>query len=206
MEAIFLVKGLIFGFSIAAPVGPIGVLCIRRTLAGGRLLGLVTGMGVATADAFYGCIAGFGLTAISNLLLSVELWLSLIGGSFLCYLGIKTMLDQPSEKSANVDSKGLLGAYLSILLFTIANPITIITFAALFAGLGLASTGGNYLSASLLVIGVFVGSMTWWVILSSLVDRLRSRFTRRHIIWVNRCSGIFIAVSGLLILCSKLFR
>ena len=165
MDIAFLLRGLAIGFSIAAPVGPIGVLCIRRTLAEGRVSGLVSGLGAATADAIYGCIAGFGLTFIANILISQQVWLRLIGGLFLCYLGVKTLLAKPAHQATSAKGNGLVGAYASTFFLTLTNPMTILSFVAIFAGLGLASTGGNYASAGVLVFGVFIGSALWWLIL-----------------------------------------
>jgi threonine/homoserine/homoserine lactone efflux protein len=204
MDVTFLLKGLATGFSIAAPVGPIGVLCIRRTLADGRASGLVSGMGAATADAIYGCIAGFGLTFISNLLVSQQVWLRLIGGAFLCYLGLKTLLAKPAEQAAVVKGNGLVGAYASTLFLTLTNPMTIISFAAIFAGLGLASTSGNYVSAGVLVLGVFTGSALWWLILSGGVGVFREKFNPHGLQWVNRISGAIITGFGLLALLTAL--
>src|SRR3712207_5845763 len=135
MDTSLLLRGLIIGFSIAAPVGPIGVLCIRRTLADGRAAGLASGLGAGTADALYGCIDGFGLTFISSLLIGQQGWLKLIGGVFLCYLGIRTLLAQQSERAAAVGGMGLVGAYASTLVLTLTNPTTILSFVAVFAGL-----------------------------------------------------------------------
>jgi threonine/homoserine/homoserine lactone efflux protein len=202
MDTSLLLQGLIIGFSIAAPVGPIGVLCIRRTLAQGRAAGLVSGLGAATADALYGCIAGFGLTFISGLLISQQGWLKLLGGAFLCYLGIRTLLSQPAERAAAAGGMGLAGAYASTFLLTLTNPTTILSFVAVFAGLGLASMGGDYAAAVLLVLGVFCGSALWWLLLSGGVGLLRARFDIRAMRWVNRISGGVIAVFGLLALAS----
>lgn len=198
MDISFLLRGLLIGFSIAAPVGPIGVLCIRRTLADGRSSGLVSGLGAATADAIYGGIAGFGLTFISSLLISQHFWFRLIGGVFLCYLGIKTFLTKPAEQAATARGKGLLGAYASTVFLTLTNPTTILSFAAIFAGLGIANANGNYLSASILVLGVFLGSALWWFILSGGVSLFRTKFNTRALRWVNRISGILITAFGLL--------
>ena len=166
MNIEFLLRGLVIGFSIAAPVGPIGVLCIRRTLAEGYASGLASGLGAATADAIYGCIAAFGLTLISNFLVSQETWLRLVGGVFLCYLGIRTLLKKPTEQAAVARRSGLIGAFASTFLLTLTNPITIISFVAIFAGLGLAGASESYLSASVLISGVFLGSSLWWLLLS----------------------------------------
>lgn len=123
MDISFLIKGILIGFSIAAPVGPIGVLCIRRTLAEGRTSGFFSSLGAATADAVYGSIAGFGLTFISNFLINQQIWLSLIGGMFLCYLGIKTFLDRPTKQVISVNKNSLICAYASTFLLTLTNPI-----------------------------------------------------------------------------------
>jgi threonine/homoserine/homoserine lactone efflux protein len=196
MDTSLLLRGLIVGFSIAAPVGPIGVLCIRRTLANGRAAGLVSGLGAATADAIYGCIAGFGLTFISGLLISQQGWLKLIGGAFLCYLGIRTLLAPPAERAASAAGTGLAGAYASTLFLTLTNPTTIFSFLAIFAGMGLASAGGDYAAAVALVLGVFCGSALWWLLLSGGVGLLRARFDTGMMRWVNRLSGVVITAFG----------
>lgn len=197
MDLTFLFRGILIGFSIAAPVGPIGVLCIRRTLADGRAAGLVSGLGAATADALYGCVAGFGLTLISNFLVRQQWWLGLIGGLFLCYLGGKTLFSKPAEQAASAKGSGLLGAYASTFFLTVTNPVTILAFAAIFAGLGLANTRGNYGAAAVLVLGVFLGSAAWWLLLSGGVSLLRERFTATGLQWVNRISGVIILGFGL---------
>ena len=202
MDITFLLRGLLIGISIAAPVGPIGVLCIRRTLTNGQAAGLVSGLGAATADALYGCIAGFGLTLISNFLVSQQVWLRLVGGLFLCYLGIKTLLSKPAAQAAVAKDSGLLGAYASTFLLTVTNPMTIISFAAIFAGLGLASPSGSYASAGVLVAGVFLGSALWWLLLSGGVGLLRDKFNTAGLLWVNRISGLIITGFGLLALVS----
>ena len=198
----FLMKGILIGFSIAAPVGPIGVLCIRRTLAEGRATGFVSGLGAATADVVYGCIAGFGLTLVTRFLMDQQMWLRLFGGAFLCYLGVKTVLSRPADQSASAKGSGLAGAYGSTFLLTLTNPMTILSFAAVFAGLGLASAGGSYASASILVLGVFAGSALWWLMLSGGVSLLRSRFDVPGLEWVNRISGVVIAGFGVVALLS----
>jgi threonine/homoserine/homoserine lactone efflux protein len=198
------VKGLIIGFSSAAPVGPIGVLCIRRTLAEGRISGFVSGMGAATADAMYGCIAGFGVTVISNLLIGQQFWLRLAGGIFLFVLGAKTFLTKPAEAASGKTGKGLAGAYASTLFLTLTNPITILAFAGIFAGLGLVNTGANYYAAMILVLGVFLGSAVWWLFLSTGVGLFRTWFNRPRLRWVNRFSGLIIAAFGFLAFLSLL--
>jgi threonine/homoserine/homoserine lactone efflux protein len=195
----FLAKGLAIGFCIAAPVGPIGVLCIRRSLAEGMAAGLATGLGAATADAAYGAVAAFGLTAISEFLVGQKFWLSLIGGIFLCYLGVRTFFSRPAERAANVGGSGLPGAYVSTLFLTLTNPMTILSFVAVFAGIGF-GTGKSYANASVLVLGVFVGSAAWWLILSSGVGLLRPRVNATWMRAVNQVSGAIICGFGIYVL------
>lgn len=199
-----LVKGLIIGFSIAAPVGPIGVLCIRRTLAEGRISGFVSGMGAATADALYGCIAGFGVTVVSNVLIGHQGWLRIVGGLFLLVLGVKTFLSQPSDAPPEATGKGLAGAYASTLFLTLTNPVTILAFAAIFAGLGLGNIGEDYTAGMLLVLGVFLGSACWWLFLSNGIGLFRTWFNGPRLRWVNRLSGVIIAGFGFLAFLSLL--
>lgn len=189
-------RGLLIGLAIAAPVGPIGILCIRRTLSDGRWAGFVSGMGAATADGIYGCVAGFGLTFVSAFLMDHALWLKMIGGLFLCYLGIKTLRSEAAQEPAAAKSHGFLGMYFSTLALTITNPATILSFMAVFAGLGLATAAGDYLKAIALVIGVFGGSAIWWLILSSGANLLRGKLARR-LTWINRLSGGVLIAFGL---------
>lgn len=192
-----MIKGIILGFSIAAPVGPIGVLCIRRTLSKGMLNGFLSGLGAATADAMYGCIAAFGITLISTFMLDHQSYLRLIGGVFLLYLGYTTFQSVPAQEAAKAGGQGLLGAYTSAFFLTLTNPMTIMSFAAVFAGLGVGITGGDYILAGLLVLGVFIGSMLWWLILSTTVHRLRSNFDQKRLKWVNQLAGVIIAGFGI---------
>jgi threonine/homoserine/homoserine lactone efflux protein len=202
MDTRFLLKGLLLGFSIAAPVGPIGILCIRRTVADGRASGFVSGLGAATADALYGCIAGFGLKFISSLILGLHAWLNLVGGLFLLYLGIRTFVSRPATEAAQASGSGLLGAYGSTLALTLTNPMTILSFAATFAGLGLVpqpGTGiasGRYAGAVSLVLGVFAGSAFWWLLLSGGVSLFRTRLSARLLRWLNRISGLVLVGFG----------
>lgn len=202
MDIAFLLRGFVIGFSIAIPVGPISVLCIRRTLAEGRLRGIASGLGAATGDAVYGSIAGFGLTFISNILIDQQASLRLIGGLFLCYLGIRTLLAKPAKRAASADGGGVAGAYASTFFLTLTNPMTILSFAALFAGLGLASTGRDFQSAISLVLGVFIGSLSWFLILCSSVYLFREKFSSGGLRWLNRISGAIIAGFGLIALSS----
>jgi len=186
-------RAFLIGISIAAPVGPIGVLCIRRTLSNGKLAGFLSGMGAATADMIYGAIAAFGLTFITNLLVENAFWLKLIGGGFLLYLGIKTFLEKPAEKAAQAKQGGYFSMYLSTFFLTITNPITILSFAAIFAG---TMIGKNIGSPLVMVAGVFAGSASWWLLLSFGVGLMRDRLGQTHMMWINRISGTIIILFG----------
>ena len=190
-------RGFLIGISIAAPVGPIGVLCIRRTLAEGRLKGFLSGMGAASADMVYGAIAAFGLTMITNVLVENKFWFRIIGGCFLLYLGIKTFIEKPADQAAQVKQSGYFGAYLSTFFLTITNPMTILSFAAIFAGTMFMGTTSSPL---VLVAGVFAGSASWWLTLSFGVGLMRDRLTSTHMAWINRVSGIIITTFGVVAL------
>ena len=196
----FFIQGLVIGFSIAAPVGPIGVLCIRRTLAFGQLSGLLSGLGAAAADAVYGSIAGFGLTFVAAFLLKQQSWLQLLGGLFLCYLGMRVFQTKLQPLKQAVDRASHAGSFFSTFFLTLANPATVFSFAAIFSGLGLVSRQSNIGLAVMLVIGVFIGSALWWLTLSTGVSIIRTRLTSTGLLWINRLSGIVIGGFGLLIL------
>ena len=204
MTADYLIKGFIIGFSIAAPIGPIGVLTIKRTLAEGRISGFVTGMGAACADAAYGAVAGFGLIAVSSFLISQQFAIKMIGGLFLIYLGIRSFLSRPATTEAAVASKGLMNNLISTFFLTLTNPSTILSFIAIFAGLGLASSTADYFSSTAIVFGVFTGSALWWFILSAIVSYFRHKITPDRLVWVNRLSGVVLGLFGLFALYSLL--
>lgn len=196
-DLLFLVQGLVMGFAIAAVVGPIGLLCISRTLRSGFWHGLVTGMGAATADAIYGCIAASGLTVITTFLLDQQNWIHLLGGTFLFYLGLRVLLTSPAEQAATVrEPRSFLGAYTSTLLLTLTNPLTILSFMAIFAGLGMGDAHHPILAASLVVLGVFCGSACWWLLLSGGIHLVRKRFTSAWLLWINRAAGSAILLFG----------
>lgn len=191
MSGALFLKGLAFGFVLAATVGPMWILCFRRTIAAGALTGFVSGMGIAVADGLYGAIAAFGLTAISGLLLSYSFWVGLVGAAFLVYLGIKALIGAPPAASPEEKATGLVKAFLSTLGLTLTNPPTILAFVAIFAGLGLASSA-DYGAASLIVLGVFLGSAAWWIVLSAAAARLRERIGPRLARAINIVSGVSI--------------
>ena len=204
MDINFYVRGLLIGLSIAATVGPMSVLCIQRTLNKGQLYGLVSGLGIATADGVYGSIAAFGLTLITNFLIHEQIWIRLIGGLFLMYLGVKTILSRPPERAAalNMKTNSYLGAYTSTFLLTLTNPLTILSFAAIFAGIGVGSASKSFFSATAVVLGVFSGSTLWWIILTSAISLLRKKINSQLLLWINRISGAIITLFGIVALLS----
>jgi threonine/homoserine/homoserine lactone efflux protein len=203
MDTIFFLKGLIIGFVIAAPVGPIGALCARRTLMFGRRAGFFSGMGAATADAIYGFVAAFGLTLVSDFLVGHNVFLRLVGGSLLCILGIRALIAKPNiDRDYPKSLKKYAGLYTSTFFLTLTNPMTIFSFAALFAGFGLAEVKGSLYSAGVLILGVFLGSALWWLFLVGIFSIFRRRFHFEQLRWVNRVSGIIIVASGVLALLS----
>ena len=186
-------KGLVLGLSIAAPVGPIGLLCIRRTLQNGMPSGFASGLGAATADTLFGCLAAAGLAAVSGFLVEQQTLLRLVGGAFLCYLGVSTALSCPALAAPRLTAAGLARDYASTLGLTLTNPMTIIVFTALLATVG---SVGNRGDAASLIVGVFVGSALWWLFLSTLVSLVRTSLRPVHLLWVNRAAGLAIAVFG----------
>ena len=200
-----ILRGFILGFAIAAPVGPIGLLCIQRTLNQGQLVGLASGLGAATADACYGAVAALGLTVVSGFLVEQQFWLALVGGLFLCWLGVRTLLAAPADRAAASEAGSIGAAYASTFLLTITNPMTILAFAAIFAGAGLAAAGGDALAAGWMVLGVFGGSAAWWLLLSGGVALLRTRINERVLLWVNRAAGAMLVLFGVLAVGRALF-
>jgi threonine/homoserine/homoserine lactone efflux protein len=197
MGLIFFIKGLVIGFAMAVPIGPIGILCIRKTLAEGRSRGMVIGIGAATADMLYSSIAAFGLTFVSNTLFNQRVWMKLVGGALLLFLGIKTFRAQPRDPQLHFKAGGVLGSYLSTVLLTLTNPLTIFAFIAVFATFGLNKDLGVF-SASALVGGVFTGSFLWFLTLSTGVKFFRKRLNVPRLQWVNKIAGILIIISGAL--------
>ena len=196
MDSVVFGKGLVLGVAIAAPLGPIGALCINRTLERGFWAGVAGGLGTAIADGAYALLAAAGFTALGAVLGWIELPLQVFGGFFLIYLGIKGLKPRPQAAAASVDARGLLSTTAATFLLTIANPATILSFAAIFAGLGLAAGQGGA-TGVLLVAGVFLGSLGWWFFLSGLVSLLRRRLPDGFSAVVGRVSAIILIVFGL---------
>lgn len=201
MDTIFLLRGCIIGLAVAAPIGPNGVLCIRRTLAYGRRAGLVSGLGATTVHTLYATLAACGLAVVANTLSGTGLWLHALGGGFLCYLGLKTFLARPAGDAARGEGS-LRAIYASTMLLTLTNPFTILSFSALISGFGLVAGTGSVSATAILVLGVALGSGAWWCILSGGTSLLRAFVTAHRLSWVNRASGAAIGVFGVLAIAS----
>ncbi|SFQ61310.1 putative LysE/RhtB family amino acid efflux pump [Roseivivax halotolerans] len=196
MDLLLFGKSLIIGLAIAAPLGPIGALCINRTLERGFVAGVAGGLGTALADGVYAALAAFGFAAFSSILSVIDIPLRLVGGTFMLWLGWKGLTPSPPRMAAKVSARDLIGTTASTFVLTITNPLTILSFAAVFAGLGLAS-GSGATSALLVVSGVFAGSMLLWGILSGGVALARHRLPETFAAWVSRLSGVVLIAFGL---------
>lgn len=197
MELAFFLKGAIIGFAMAIPIGPIGVMCVRKTLTEGHLRGLTIGLGAATADLLFSCVAAFGLTVISSTIDSQRIWIRLTGGTILFFLGARTFRRSPDNPGISEGRNGILRSYFSTVFLTLTNPFTVFAFIGVFAALGLGKELG-YFSASSLVAGVFIGSGLWFLSLSSGVNLFRKRLDLAGLRWVNKIAGVLIIISGII--------
>jgi threonine/homoserine/homoserine lactone efflux protein len=197
MQNLF-VKGLIVGFCLAAPVGPIAALCVQRTIAKSWLSGLISGLGAAAADGLYGAVAAFGATIISEFLINERNWLQRIGGVILILMGLRLLLSKPKpQDSVNGNgSRGLTGDFLSTLMLTLTNPMTFIAFAAVFTTMGIGVVRGRPILTAELLGGVFLGSALWWIILCGGAHLLRRHFDFRKLVTINRATGVFVIAVG----------
>ncbi|MBY0292408.1 MAG: LysE family transporter [Alphaproteobacteria bacterium] len=186
-------KGVLVGFIIAAPVGPIGILCIRRTLGGSYALGLATGLGAGLADTFYGAVAGFSLASVADFIKNNDFYLRLFGGILLGWIGFSILRAPPRQNNAeNEGDATLLSSLTSAFLLTVSNPLTLIVFAAAFAAMGIAPLEGSFSQAFVLVAGVFVGANAWWLSLSTTVHLMHHKLSDRQLLWINRSSGVLL--------------
>ncbi len=197
MLLVFLLKGIVVGIVIAVPVGPVGVLCVRRTIFQGKLAGFVSGLGAATADAIFGLIAAFGLTFVSDWLIGYQQWLRIAGGCYLLYVGGSALLTKPEAKSnSERDAETPLRDFASTFALTLTNPITILAFLGIFSVLGLGGEEATFGRAAVLVLGVWSGSLLWWLALSFGLGLIFRSFESRHLVWINRASGTILFLSG----------
>lgn len=196
MIVVTLIKGIAVGIVIALPIGPVGVLCVRRCLFEGAMLGFVSGLGAACADATFGAIAALGLTFLRDWLLDYQDWFGVAGGLFLLGFGVKALFIVRAREPEPLAGEAVLGAFASTYALTIANPITLLSFAAIFAKVGADAVTGLG-GASVLVGGVFLGSLLWWLGLSFGLASLRNLAGEIVMLWLNRISGGILLSSGI---------
>jgi threonine/homoserine/homoserine lactone efflux protein len=206
MLFVFLLKGIAVGIAIALPVGPVGVLCVRRTIFEGRWAGLVSGLGAVSADTIFGIIAGFSLTVVKNVLLDYQNLLRGGGGLFLIYLGVSALLKHVVRtETHDTSAETLLGAYFTTFALTISNPITILAFLGIFAAVGFTGVEATLGRAGMLVVGVLLGSLLWWVGLCLGAGLFRKSFDEAHLMWMNRISGGVLTLSGVGLIISLIY-
>lgn len=196
MDYLLFIKSSIIGLSIAAPVGPIGLLCMQRTLLSGAKTGFACGLGAATADAIYGAIGAFGLTAVTQLFTSIAKPLVLFGGIFLIWMGIQVLKAASDAKAAVVASNtSTLAAFGSTMALTLANPMTILSFIAVFSALS-GSMELSPESATTMVVGVFIGSAIWWFMLSVGVSLVRHKMNKLAMNRISKAAGFLLIAFG----------
>jgi threonine/homoserine/homoserine lactone efflux protein len=191
------IRGLAAGLIIAAPVGPVNVLCIQRSLQKGWKAGVLSGVGAALADTLYGGVAGFGITLVIGFLIREEFWFRLIGGIVLIAIGIIYYFRPAKKLSDGKDDSSTHSDIVSTFLLAATNPTTVLSFLVVLATLGLGAQRPLW-QTSLLVSGIFCGSMTWWIILASGANMMRGKMTDNSMVWLNRVGGIAIGLFGLL--------
>jgi threonine/homoserine/homoserine lactone efflux protein len=196
MDFIYLLKGLAIGFSLAAPVGPIGILCIRRTLAHGSKRGIIIGLSAASADMVYGIVAAFGVTLISDFISQQQHWIRLVSSIFLFILGYHTFFSYPTTDTITSGKNGHARTFVSTFLLTLTNPMTLFAFAIVFAGIGLDKNLGHHGYAIFFVIGIFLGSLSWFSLLTSLVHFFREIITTDGLVIINKVAGSLLTLFG----------
>lgn len=204
----FLIKGLIVGFLASIPLGPVGVLCIQRTINKGRYSGLISGMGAATVDMFFALVAALGLTYIINFIEEQQFLIQLIGGGVLIFLGTKIFNTNPIKQIRKHRRKKnkLIEDYLSVFFLTLSNPLGVFLFIAAFAGIGMVTSNDSSLKSSLIILGVFLGATLWWSTLTFFIDFFRKHFRLKQLWWINKIAGILIIVFGVAAMLSVFFK
>jgi threonine/homoserine/homoserine lactone efflux protein len=202
MDLILFIKGIVAGFIIAAPVGPVGILCVQRTLSKGMVVGLTAGFGGAVADTIFGAVAAFGLTFVAEFLLRHESWMRLGGGVLLLVLGVHGCLKHVSVAAAPPSVRGAAGDGVSAFILTITNPITMLTFSPVFLAVGAVVAPDDRPAAWTLILGVFAGSCLWWVMLCALAEVFRRKLNSARMLIIHRISAGMILFFGIVVLLS----
>lgn len=204
MDLIIFIKGIVIGISASVPLGPVGLICIQKTLNSKRSNGVFAGMGAALADTFFAVVAAFGISAVHNFIENQQLILRLSGGTILLFLGLKFFFTNPAiqiRKNRNKNNN-LWADFVSVFLLTLSNPLTVIVFGAVFAGFGIIPKESNWLDVILLIAGVFIGAMIWWISLINVINIFRKKFRLRRLWWMNKIMGAIIILFGLFALIS----
>ena len=205
MGLIYILKGIAIGFALAAPVGPLGVICIRRTIAHGAKQGLVVGLSAAVADILYGMVAVFGVTLISDFIHEQQQWIRIVGGVVLIILGYRTYHCHPANERQINGTNGHIRAFFSTFFITLTNPMSIFAFAAVFASVGIKEVSTNLTYAIFLLGGIFLGTMSWFSLLTGLVHFFKEKINTDGICLVNKIAGTVLILFGIIALCSGLF-
>lgn len=206
MELLILLNGFIIGLSASIPLGPIGIICIQKTINKGHLSGLVAGSGAAFADTFYAILAGFGVTFITNFIEEQQMIIRIIGGVILLYLGYRIFSTNPAIQMRKKHvSKNFLGDFISIFFLTLSNPMTIFFFGAAFAGFGVVKEQSSLLELFQLIGGVFLGAFAWWFTLTTIVNLFRKKFRLKRLWWINKIAGSLVILFGIFVIVSLLF-
>ncbi len=196
MDGSLFIQGIIIGLTLAVPVGPISLLCIQRSVADGRLHGIVSGTGVASADSFYAAISFLGLTIISGLIIAQQYLFRFFAGIALIFIGVRVFVSVPTGAGAQIGHETYLKDYLSMAAIAVANPLTLLFFVVIVPGFGIVIHGNSVLSAMEFVAGVFFGSVVWWILLCGSVGTVRTRISEENLGLINRVSGILISCFG----------
>ncbi|MGQ9846667.1 MAG: LysE family translocator [Bacteroidales bacterium] len=204
MGLILFIKGIIIGLSASIPLGPVGLICIQKTLNNKRINGVVAGIGAAFADTFFAVVAAFGISAVHNFIEKQQLFLRLSGGIILLSLGLKFFLTNPAIQIRKKHNKNnnLWADFVSVFLLALSNPITVVVFGAVFASFGVIPKESSWLDVIMLISGIFIGAMIWWVSLVSVINTFRKKFRLRRLWWMNKIMGVIIILFGLFALIS----
>jgi threonine/homoserine/homoserine lactone efflux protein len=206
MDIMFLINGFIIGFTASIPLGPIGLICIQRTINGSLKNGFVSGLGASLADTFFAIVAAFGITAIHTFIEEQQLYLRIIGGSILVVLGLKFFLTNPTIQTRKQNKNGNLWTdFVSVFFLTLSNPLTVFVFGAVFAGFGIIPKDNTWFEMLELVMGIFFGALCWWILLVNIVNFFRDKFRLRRLWWLNKIVGAIITIFGFIALISVAF-
>ena len=207
MELELIFKGVIVGLLVSAPLGPIGVLCIQRTLNRGLISGFISGIGAAVADTIFAIVAALGLTIVVNFIQQQHFYFQILGGLFVLYIGIKIFYTNPIKqlKLQRLGKTNLSQDFFSVLLLTLSNPAAIFLFVAIMAGMQVANDKLSFIQILILVVSIFVGASLWWFFLSTVANRFRKRIRLRSIWWMNKITGTAIFAFGLFLIVSVWF-